>query len=368
MIDMADTHLTEAEVQAAVRVLRSGALRQGSECAAFEEEFARLVGARYAVSCANGSAALHLAYAGLLEPGDEVLVPTFTFFATASMAIQAGLKPVLCDVEPDTFLIDLEDAENRLSSRTRAIAPVHLFGNPCHVGRVLAFAAEHGLKIIWDAAQAHGATWNSEDVGRFGDAVCYSFYPTKNLFVGEGGMVTTQEEDLAYRLRYLRTHGQTAKYTHTMIGWNYRMTDVEAAIGRAQLARFQDMLATRRRNAGILRVGLRDLEGLGLQKLSSSEDEHAWHQFCFTIDAAHFGCGRDVLKECLARQGIASAVHYPRCVHEQPVIEKLYGEQVLATGERLTRSILAIPVHHSVTESEVERIVQVIRDSAGSKL
>ena len=356
---MADTNLTDQEIQAAVTVLRSGALRQGRECDAFEHEFAARVRARHAVSSANGSAALHLAYMTFLQPGDEVLVPSFTFFATGSMVTAAGGRPVFCDVHPETFLLDLEDAARKLTPRTRAISPVHLFGNPCDLEAVQAFAAQHRLKIVWDAAQAHGARWHGRDIGASGDFVAYSFYPTKNLFVGEGGMTCTGNEELAHRLRILRTHGQTGKYLHTMLGLNYRMTDVEGAIGRCQLQRLDAMLAARRRNADILSRVLTSLPGLHLQRILPG-GEHAWHQFCFWIDARMFGCDRNRLAQKLAAAGIASGVHYPRGLHQQPIFRELYGEHSLPVTENLAEKILAVPVHHGLPAEGAGRIAKAI--------
>lgn len=365
MIQIGDTRLTPEEIQAAVRVLESGALRQGKECKAFEQEFAAATGASHAVTCANGSAALHLAFAALLERGDEVLMPSFTFFATASMAIQAGLKPVLCDADPHTFLLDLDDAEKRLTARTRAVAPVHLFGNPCHVDDVKSFAERHDLRIIWDAAQAHGAEFYGRDVGSFGDAVCYSFYPSKNLFVGEGGMVCTSDEKTDHAMRYLRTHGQTDKYYHTMLGWNYRMTDVEAAIGRAQLRRFQDMLARRRRNAGMLIEGLSQVGGLRLQRITEG-GTHAWHQFCMVVEP-DFGMSRNALMAALKESGVATGVHYPRGVHQQPIIVDLLGETRLPVTEALCESILALPVHHGLSDADVQKIVDAVSEAGSTR-
>lgn len=356
---MADTTLAEDEIQAAVAVMRSGALRQGQECDAFEDEFAFRVGARYAVSSANGSAALHLAHMAFLQPGDEVLVPAFTFIATGSMVTAAGGRPVFCDIDPETFLLDLTDAERKLTPRTRGISPVHLFGNPCDLDAVRAFAERHGLKIIWDAAQAHGARWRGRDVGSEGDFVAYSFYPTKNLFVGEGGMTCTENAELAHRMRFLRSHGQTGKYMHTMLGLNYRMTDVEAAIGRRQLHRLGAMLAARCRNAEILRRGLASIPGLYLQQILPG-GEHAWHQFCFRVEPREFGLDRDQLAQKLATAGIASGVHYPRGMHQQPIFRELYGEQSLPVTESLAEKILAVPVHHGLPEDGAERILAAI--------
>lgn len=359
-IPVAGIKLTEKEITAAVNVLRSGILRQGKECDAFEDEFAKKVGAEYAVSCASGTAALHIAYMAFLRPSDEVLVPSFTFIATGSTVTLAGGKPVFCDVDPNTFLIDLGDAERKITLRTRAISPVHLFGNVCDIDAVKTFAKKHNLVIVWDAAQAHGAYFNCSDVGSFGDFVCYSFYSSKNLFLGEGGMICTDNPDLGRSLRFLRTHGQTDKYLHTMLGLNYRMTDVQAAIGREQLKRLDAMLAIRRRNAALLGEGLGDLPGIRPQQVTP-HSEHAWHQYCFVVEPDRFGLNRGKLAQCLKKQGIGSAVHYPRGLHQQPIFVELYGNCRLPNTEYLTERILAIPVHHGLSESDVRRIVEGVQ-------
>lgn len=363
-ITIADTRLTENEIEAAVQVLRSGMLRQGRECEAFEAAFAARVGARFAVTCANGTAALHLAYLTFLNPGDEVLVPSFTFIATASMVTVAGGRPVFCDVDPETFLLDLEDAAAKITPRTRALAPVHLFGNVCDIHRFQALAEQHGLVLVWDAAQAHGATYQGRDVGSFGDLVCYSFYPTKNLFVGEGGMVCTDNPEYAQLLGYLRTHGQTGPYLHTLLGLNYRMTDVEAAIGREQLKRLDEMLARRRRNATLLNEGLGSLPGIRLQTVTPGT-ESAWHQYCILVDPQEYGKTRDELAAYLRQQGIATGVHYPRGLHQQPIFQQLYGTSCLPHTEYLAEHILALPVHHGLTDGDIGRIVEAVRAGRG---
>ena len=359
MIQMAKIELTENEIAAATNVLKSGALRQGKECLAFEEEFAAKTGAKHAVTCANGSAALHLAYMAFLEPDDEVLVPAFTFIATGSMVTMAGGKPIFCDIDPETFLMDLEDAGSKITEKTRAIAPVHLFGNACDIDAIRAFAQKHDLTIVWDAAQAHGARFKETDVGAFGEFTCYSFYPSKNMFVGEGGMVCTGIDEYAENLRFLRTHGQTGKYYHTMMGLNYRMTDVEAAIGREQLKRLDDMLAIRRRNADMLNRALSQTNGIYPQKMTPNTT-HAWHQYCVIVDSSKFGCDRDTLASKLKDNGIATGVHYPRGLHQQPIFEKLYGAMDLPHTEYAADNILAIPVHHGLNTEEVDLIGEAI--------
>gem|GEM_PF-80919 len=359
VIGISDTSLTENEIEAAIKVLRSGMLRQGKESDAFEEEFAEKVGAAHAVTCANGSAALHLAYLAALEPGDEVLVPAFTFIATGSMASIMGAKPIFCDVDPNTFLLDLDDARSKITAKTKGIAPVHLFGNPCDIDAVQQFAADHGLKIFWDAAQSHGATHQQRDVGSFDDFVCYSFYPSKNMFVGEGGMVCTNNAEYENKLRYLRSHGQTGKYHHTSLGLNYRLTDMEAAIGREQLKRLDSMLASRRRNAQRMCAGLDGIDGITAQTVTAGGD-HAWHQFCVLVDKREFGCDRDALSAHLKTEGVMSGIHYPRGLHQQPIFEELYGKSQLPVTEDLSERILALPIHHSLVDADIDGVLAAI--------
>ena len=358
-IGVGETKLSESEIEAAVSVLRSGALRQGKVCKAFEEEFAENVGAQHAITCSSGSAALHLAYMCFLEPGDEVLVPSFTFFATGGMVAMAGGKPVFCEIDPVSFLIDLEDAEKKITDKTKAISPVHLYGNPCNIELVRQFADKHNLTIVWDAAQAHGATFNGNDIGSYGEFVCYSFYPSKNMFVGEGGMVCTDRSDYADVLNFKRMHGQSGKYYHTMLGLNYRMTDVEAAIGREQLKRLDEMLAIRTRNAEQLSQGLSSVSGIRTPTVTEG-GKHAWHQYCIVVDESEFGMGRDALIEKLNSNGVMTAIHYPRGMHQQPVFEEMYGKHSLPITERMSLDILALPVHHGLEEEQIEHIVGVI--------
>jgi len=361
-ISMVEIRLTEEEIAAAVAVLRSGALRQGKESDAFEEEFAEKVGAGYAVTSASGTAALHLAYMCFLERGDEVLVPSLTFFATASAVVAAGGTPVFCDLDPETLTLDLADAERKISKKTRAICPVHLYGNPCDIPGVRALARKHGLQVVWDAAQAHGAAFDGQDVGGFEDFVCYSFYPSKNMFVGEGGMTTTPDREMYTRMKYLRSHGETEKYVHTMFGLNYRMTDVEAAIGRGQLRRLDSMLAVRRRIAAGLTAGFASVNGIRTQSVLP-QGLHAYHQYAILVDEERFGTSRDELSRRLTGAGIANGVVYPRGLHAQPVFEKMLGRQDLPETEAVTRQVLCVPVHHGLSDGDVTRIVEAVREA-----
>lgn len=361
LIQMAEIKLTDEEINAAVEVMRSGALRQGKVCAAFEKKFAEKVGAEYALTCSSGTAALHLVCLACLEPGDQVLVPSFTFIATGSMVSMAGGRPIFCDIDPETWVIDLEDAERKITDRTRAIAPVHIFGNTCPIEKLKGFAEKHNLYVIWDAAQAHGASYDGCNVGSFDDFACYSFYPSKNMFTGEGGMVTLNNDDWAEKIRFLRTHGQTGKYYHTMLGLNYRMTDVEAAVGLEQLNRLDAMVAKRRNNAAYLTGGLSEIPGI-IPQMVTPNSNHAYHQYCVLVDKQQFGMDREALAAALKERGIATGVHYPWGLHQQPIFEKIYGQTTLPICEKICKEILALPVHHGLGESEVEYIVTAMKD------
>ena len=363
MIGIADTSLTEAEIDAAVEVLKSGMLRQGPQVAAFEEEFGRFVGAQHSIANANGSTALHIAYADFLTPGDEVLVPSFTFISTATMVIAAGGVPIMCDVDPVTWMIDLADAETRITDRTRAIVPVHLFGNVCEIETVQALAQRHDLKVVWDAAQAHGATYDGAGIGGFGGYVTYSFYPSKNMFVGEGGVTCTDNADSDAHLRLLREHGMPERYLHTVLGYNYRMTDITAAIGREQLKRLPSMLDRRRRNAKRLLDGLTGLPGLTLPSVAPNVGP-AWHQFSVLVDETAFGRNRDDLSTFLRKHGVGSAVHYPRGLHQQPVFIERFGAAHLPVTEDIAERILALPVHHGLTDDDVDQVIETVRRAA----
>lgn len=359
--------LDEAEIEAVVSVLRSGRLREGAVCREFEERFAAEAGARYAVSASSGTAALHLAYAALLEPGDEVLVPAFTFIATASMVVMAGAIPVFCDVDPRTFTLDVEDARRRITRRTRAIAPVHLFGNPADVSAVHDLASAHGLRIVWDAAHALGARYRGHGLGEFGNVVCFSFYPSKNITTGEGGMATTNDDELAARLRLLRSHGAAGKYRHTLLGFNYRLTDVMAALGLRQLDKLDNWIRCRRANAAALTEGLGGVKGITTPR-EQPGGEHCFNVYSVLVDAEVAGCDRDELGRRLATAGVETAVHYPRALHDQPALAPYAGDAPRPVSRELCRRILALPVHPGLDAGDINRVVETMRAAVSGQL
>jgi perosamine synthetase len=364
MIPLNKVQLTEDEVAAALKVLRSGGLRQGPVTTALEEAFAAAVGAKFAVAVSSGTAALHLLYLEYLRPGDEILVPTFTFIATASMAALVGARPVFCEVDRRTFTLDVADARRRLTPRTRALAPVHLFGNACDVAGILALAREFHLAVIWDAAQAHGTQYQGRDIGALDAAVAYSFYPTKNMFVGEGGMITTNDPPLYEVLKLTRSHGEAGKYLHTCLGFNYRLTDVEAAIGLKQLERLPELVAKRRANAAFLSAHLGKIPVIQTP-LEQPGGAHSFNQYSLVLDLQALSGSREEFAGYLGELGVGTGVHYPRCLHQQPIFKDACGVLSLPVAESLAESILALPVHPGLTQEELETIVDAVRRACG---
>jgi dTDP-4-amino-4,6-dideoxygalactose transaminase len=309
----------------------------------------------------SGTAALYLACHALLSPGDEVIVPDFTFVATAAMVAAVGAKPIFADVNPSTYTLDPAGVERRITPRTRALLPVHLYGQPADMTGLARLARRHKLRIIWDAAQAHGAQFRGRDVGSFPDAVCYSFYPTKNMTTGEGGMIITSSDSLAAKLRLLRSHGEASRYRHVRLGFNFRTTDIASAIGRVQLARLPKAIQARRRNAKILTRELSGIPGLQVPEWVPGTD-HAFSLFTICVDGRQAGMSRGELAEALKLRGIQSAVHYPLPLHRQPVFRGLGLDRDFPVSTRLAKSVLSLPVHPGVNESALHYIARSVRE------
>jgi perosamine synthetase len=357
-IPIAHVDIRPEDIEAVSRVLASGNLRQGRVVAEFEEAFAQRVGAAHAVAVSSGTAALHLAYLGLFHPGDEVIVPAFTFVATASMLVAVGAVPVFADVDPGTFTLSVDDACSRVNERTRGIAGVHLFGNACEISPLLDLAQRRGLSMVWDAAQALGTGYRGRDVGGYDQAVCYSFYPTKNITTGEGGMVVTDDGDLAKLLRVTRSQGAEAKYRHTILGFNYRMTDFQAALGLQQLARLDNYLDRRRENAQEYDRALEGIDGLQVPA-TPSDTFHTYNQYGVRLNSAMIN--REEIVTRLAGQGIETAIHYPRPLHLQPMFGPHPPElSPLDESEQLCHDILCLPVHPGIPVSQVRKVASAL--------
>jgi len=345
-IPIAQPSLGNEENEAVLAVLASGMIAQGPVTAAFEDEFAAYCGVPHAVAVNNGTAALHAALlAAGVGPGDEVIVPAFTFFATASSVSMCGARPVFADVEPATATIDPADILKRVTKKTKAVIGVHLYGQPCDAGAVRDVCDDKGLVFIEDAAQAHGAEYRGKKTGSLGDLACFSFYATKNLATGEGGMVTTASDEYDARLRRIINHGQSEKYLHTELGYNYRMTDINAAIGRVQLAKLGGFNRRRQENAAYYGTHI-TAPGLVLPAVAPGRT-HVWHQYSLRV-TERFPLPRDEFMAHLREHGIGCAVHYPIALSRQPFYA---GAAIYPVAESLAASVLSIPVHPNVTDS-----------------
>ena len=360
MIPVARPAVGEEEAEAVRRVIESGMLAQGEQVLEFERRFARYVGSRHAVATSSGTAALHLALLACgIRRGDEVITTPFTFIATANAVLYCGAKPVFADIDGRTFNVRPEEIERRITPRTRAVLVVHLYGHPCDMAEISEVCREHGLMLIEDACQAHGAAYRGRRVGSFGDAACFSFYPTKNMTTGEGGMVTTSREDVAERVRLLREHGAKRRYEHEVLGYNYRMTDIAAAMGLVQLRKLDEMNERRRENAKVLTDELEGVEGVETPFVKPGVT-HVFHQYTVRCRS------RERLTEVLEREGIGYGIHYPTPVHRQELYRRLgYSRLSLPEAERASREVLSLPVHPTLRREEVERVAEVVKRAAG---
>jgi perosamine synthetase len=348
-IPIARPMVGEDELDAVRAVLTSGNLAQGAVVAAFEDAFAAECGVRYAVAVTNGTLALHAALlAHGIGPGDEVITSPFTFIASANAIRATGATPVFADIEPETFAIDPDAVRAAISPRTVALLPIHLFGHPAPMPELRAIARQHGLALIEDACQAHGAAIDEVPVGGYG-AGCFSFYPTKNVTSGEGGMVTTNDPAVADAIRLFRSHGMRRRYYHEVFGLNYRMTDLLAAIGLAQLKHLQTWNAIRASHAGILTSGLYD-SGLKLPTVRPGYT-HVFHQYTVRVRE-----DRDGFRERLKDEGVGSEVYYPVPVHQQQIYAGACTEE-FPEAERASREVLSLPVHPSLTDMEIDRVI-----------
>lgn len=344
-----------AEERAAVeRVMLTGMLAQGPEVSAFETDFSEFVNGIECVAVNSGTSALHLSLlAAGIGPGDEVIVPSFTFAGTANAVALTGAEPVFADIEIDTFNLDPSSVMHSISSRTKAIMPVHLYGHPADLVALSKIASDKNLLLIEDAAQAHAASVNDVPVGAWGAAGSFSFYPTKNVTSGEGGIVATSSPDLARSVRILRNQGMEVRYQNEKVGFNNRMTDVHAAIGRVQLTRLREWTQQRQSNAAFFDA---ELAGVVTPKTAQGA-VHVYHQYTIRIE----GLDRDKFAEELAKHGVGTGVYYPTPVHRLPSFSR---KEELPVTERAAKEALSIPVYPSLTEGELEKIVEAVNSVA----
>ncbi len=353
MISIAKPFIGEEEKAAVLEVLGSGQLAQGKRVREFEERFAAWSGTRHAIAVTSGTTALHIALlAHGIGPGDEVITTPFSFIASANCILYAGATPRFADIDPVHYTLDPASVEAQITPATKAIIPVHLFGQPCDMDALAEIADRYGLAIIEDACQAHGAALNGRPVGSWGTA-CYSFYPTKNMTTGEGGMITTDDAELAERMRVLREHGMRVRYVHETLGYNFRMTDLQAAIGIVQLTRVDRWNEQRRQNAAHLSAHLAGVPGVTVPAVRPGAT-HVFHQYTVGLE------DRARTIDALAVAGIGYGIYYPIPIHKQEVYRERGYDVTLPVAEAASERVLSLPVHPALSEAELMQIAHVV--------
>lgn len=361
IIKIAEPCIGSEEEKAVIDVLKSKSLSQGKKVKAFEENFADYIGVGNAVATSSGTTALHLALlASGIKSGDEVITTPFSFIATANAILYCNAKPKFVDVDYETFNIDPERIKEEISKKTRALLIVHLYGMACDMRSIIEICEDYGLILIEDACQAHGAEYENKKTGSFGDAACFSFYPTKNMTTGEGGMITTNNAEIAEKARLLREHGAKQRYMHEILGYNFRLTDIAAAIGVEQLKKLDEMNKRRIENAEMLTKKLRKLENEKRIELPKVKEKckHVFHQYTIKIKDGRSVRER-IIKE-LGKKGIEARVYYPIPMHKQKIYEDIIKEEnkkpELKVAEKLADEVLSLPVHACLSRAEINYV------------
>jgi perosamine synthetase len=365
---MADPYIDSEIEESVIRILRSKKMVSGETVNQFEEELSKYIGVKHVVAVSSGTAALHVAFTAFNVVGKDVLTSAFSFAASANSVLLAGGKPVFADIELDTYNLDPSSVEERLTDECIAIEPVHLYGQTADMSRLIRVASKNNVVLIEDAAQAIGARHGSKMAGSLGLMGCFSTYATKNLHTMEGGFVATDDDFLAQKLRLLINHGQASRYNHVDIGYNYRMMEVQAAIGLPQMKKLESIIQKRRRNAKILTEGLQDLRGI-VTPFEKDWGRHVYHQYTLRIEPRVIGITREKFAQSLLKRGIESSVHYPTPIYLQPYyIERFkYRKGLCPNSELAAETVLSIPVHQSLTDEQLGRIVGSIREIVRSR-
>jgi len=352
MIPIAKPSISDEEIEAVKSVLMTGNIAQSKKVDELEKQFADYIGTDYAISTSNGTTALHVALlSNGIGRGNEVITTSFTFVATANSVLFTGAKPVFVDIDPDSFNIDPSLIEDKITKRTKAIMPVHLYGQPANLKEIKDICDDKNLILIEDAAQAHGAKFEGKKVGSFGDG-SFSFYPTKNMTTSEGGMITTNNKSVYEKARKIRNHGQEKRYYYDTLGFNFRMTDICAAIGICQLNKLDEFNKTRRKNAEFYSKKLSKLDYLKCPK-TFPKTEHVFHQYTLRIQDGK----RDEVIKGLEKAGIGYGIYYPTPLHKQPLYIDLGYKDKLIETEKAAEEVISIPVHPLLKKEDLEYIV-----------
>ncbi len=345
------------EKQAVLKVLDSGILASGQQVTQFENNFKTYITANHAIATSNGTTALHAALkAHGITKEDEVITSPFSFVATANAIRYVGASPVFADINPKTFNIDPNQIKNKITSKTKAILVVHLFGNPCNMQEIEKIAKRHNLTIIEDACQAHGASINQKKIGSTHTA-CFSFYPTKNMTTAEGGIITTNKQEIADKLRLIVSHGSKKRYHHSHYGHNFRMTNIAAAIGIEQLKKLDKFNQKRKDNATFITNNLKNLKHITLPNIHNG---HAIHQYTISIPTSNpQNKQRNHLKDYLKQHNIGSEIYYPIPIHKQKIYKR-HNNEIHINTEKASKEVLSIPIHPSLSKSDLKRISDTI--------
>jgi len=354
MIPIAKPLLGTDEIQAVTDAIMSGIIAEGPRVADFERAFADYIDVEHAIAVNSGTAALHVALlAHGIGDGDEVITTPFTFIATSNSVLFTGARPVFADIDDDIFNIDPDAIMEKITPKTKAILPVHLYGHPAEMNAIMEIAEDHDLTVIEDACQAHGAVYDGKKVGSFGTGT-FSFYPTKNMTTSEGGMITTNDQDVADRARMIRSHGSKQRYVHEMLGFNFRMTDISASIGLVQLNKLDEFTTKRQNNAEYLSRGLKGIEEISVP-IVRKNCEHVFHQYTIRAD------DRDGLVKTLNENGVGTGIYYPIPTHKQLFYQELGYNETLPESEKAANEVVSLPVHPSVSQDELDHIIDVIK-------
>jgi dTDP-4-amino-4,6-dideoxygalactose transaminase len=360
-VQLANPYLDEEDARAVYEVVKSGRLSQGPKVEEFEKKFANYIGVKHAVAVFNGTVALHLSLAAMgIGPGDEVIVPSFSFASTANVAIYQNAKPVFCDIKLDTYNLDPDGIESQVTTKTKTIIPVHYAGQTVDMAPITEIAEKYDLTVVEDAAEAHGSTYRGEKAGALGDTGCFSFYPNKNMTTGEGGIITTDNDELAERMRIMRTHGQDRRYHHVLLGYNYRMTELQAALGIVQLNRLDESVEGRIEIARLYSEKLSSIQGV-VAPFVRPENRHTYMLYTVRVP------NRDKVRAYLEESGVETRIAFPP-IHLQPLYRELYGYKggELPVTEEAASSVLSIPMYYGLEEEKQDFVVNHLRKAMGS--
>lgn len=366
MIPITVVEFGEETERLALQVLRSGSIAQGPLVKEFEDKFAELIGVKHAIAVNNGTTSLVAALEVLdLKPGDEVVTSPFTFVATLNAALEAGAHVRFADISDDDFNITAESIAPELTERTRVLMPVHLYGQIAEMNSIAALAESRGLALVEDAAQAHGSAIDGKAAGTFGLG-SFSFYATKNITTGEGGMVTTNDDGLADRLRVLRNQGMRARYQYEVAGHNWRLTDLQAAVGIPQLSGYDEVVATRQQNAAYLSAGLAGVAGI-ITPHQAVGRRHVWHQYTIRVTEAA-GVRRDEVVAKLGELGVGAGIYYPKLVFDYPTYRGRADVHIseYPVAERIVQQVISLPVHPRLSPADLDRIIESIQSIVGA--